>query len=303
MMVCCFYFFPNNSFAQGDERKGKMWRAQDYFKVKMYGDAINELRKIIDESPTNASAHLLLGDCFLATNQPQMAGVSYERYLILKPGNGKEIAPKLMQIGNIMLVNNQLSEANKNYIQAVNSFPSLRIQIADFIFQRAKTFLYNKELEMANILFRLASSYNPRADINAGRVKQEFGRSLLAEAKIRPRNERERYLFIARKLVEPEEVQKLFPPPRWVSVFKKEYTGNGLEKNDIIPGLPILLKDILKEDKIIIKGTKFKFLNGPWQEYSGGMETICGNPDEPGPIEVLAPKGEKIFVEVQRLVD
>jgi hypothetical protein len=88
----------------------------------------------------------------------------------------------------------------------------------------------------------------------------------------------------------------------WEKVFFREYIGQGMNKGDIIPGLPVLFKDILKQDKIIIKGTKFKFLNGPWQEYSGGMETICGNPDEPGPIEVLAPKGEKIFVEVQRFM-
>jgi hypothetical protein len=91
----------------------------------------------------------------------------------------------------------------------------------------------------------------------------------------------------------------------WKTVFPPHtYTGHGMGEKDIIPeDLPYFGKDILKGDKIIIKGKKFKFLDSVWGEYENYAETICGvSVEKPDTIGVRAPAGEKITIEVKRFM-
>jgi tetratricopeptide (TPR) repeat protein len=288
-----------------DERKGEMWRARDNFKVKNYEKAIEELRKIVDAKPAEADAYLLMGDCYMKITQPNDAALAYERYLILRPGYGKELAPKLVQIGDILLSKNQLSEARKNYSLAISYNQLYRSQIAENFFQHAKRNLYQNNIDQAENLFDMAITFNPLIASKINQTKSDFAMHMLSKAKARPKNERAKFINTAKRYVSQEIVERIIVPPKIVKVFNKEYTGVGMGEKDIIPeGLPYFGKDILKGDKIIIKGKRFKFLDSVWGEYEDYAETICGISVEiPDTIGVRAPAGEKITIEIKRTIE
>ena len=304
VLVLCLVAVSAHLASGYDERKGSMDRAEGYVKVKMYGDAINELRKVVNDNPTNAKAHLMLGDCYLATNSPSSALESYERYSILKPGSS-EMSKKFFQLGDGFLAKGQYDDAKRSYDKAASSNTNYRKMAANSFFSKGRTLLFNSDTNAAERLFAYACSLDGSYVGRVSQAKTDYATTLLARAKNSRGEERKRLKEQAiRYGIVASEAEKAVPPPSWKQVGQTNiFVGRGTGSDDEAVKVAQAGKDFLRGYKITITGDRFSVWENGWKPVEKEYVLINQNCEDGKFIGAKAPKGEKIAAKIEQLVE
>ncbi len=302
-LMIIFFTLTIMNVCFANERKGSMGKAEGFVKVKMYSDAINELRKVIDDDPTNARAHLMLGDCYLATNSPSSALESYERYSILKPGSS-EMAKKFFQLGNGFLAKGQHDDAKRSYDKAASSNKSYRQMAANSFFSKGRALLFNGDTNTAERLFAYACSLDGSYASQVDQAKADYGTALLARAKGSRGEERKKLKEQAVRYVSREIADKAVPPPVLTAVHSGTFTGIGFKGGDGNDGGVLTFEygsEIKLKDVVLVEGnTAEVWDSGKWQK--AGVPTT-NNTGTSKRLTVRAERGEKINVTIKRMID
>jgi tetratricopeptide (TPR) repeat protein len=308
-------------------------------KADMYPQAIELLNKRINEKPTDAEAHYQLGVCYLETGTFTEADERFASSVKLDPDTKGKIGMEYKQAGIDARIAGRISQAVNLFEKAIHYNPDLQTGIAreykkaaslelskgnasqaQDLFQKAvqyqsdfkkgiaqecftagKLHLDKQQGSSADGLLAMAVKYDPSLEADANALKQDYGKKLLEIAKEQPKKQRKKYIEQAKNYVSQEEVDAVFPPPTWKTVFgPKKYTGNGFGKKDYIKTAEYG-KDILYGDKTVVTGNTFKVDNNGWQDYSTKYEGISKSTETGVYLGVMAAKGEKFTVEVQRL--
>ena len=311
---------------------GRIKKAQEFERAQMMTQAISTLQEEINENPTNAEAHLLLGEYYLRTGD----GAAHERFasaLALNSKNASKISGLYMAGGKGNLQKGNPGNAKELFLKAVSIDSSLKTGIAKDFQTQGKAHLQMNAAKNANSYFKEASyfdsSLNPAICddfYNAGKshnddkqlefwqlsdgyckgkYNQEIGTSILNFAKNQPKEEKKKLVELAKKYVDQSVIDGVIPPPEWKTVFKKEYIGIGFtggpEKNGAIYAAKFG-EDILVNDLVSVTGDNVEAYGGDKSGWMKNPEPIK-NKGTRGFLGVRAPKGEKIVVEVKRLDD
>ncbi|WKZ32806.1 MAG: tetratricopeptide repeat protein [Thermodesulfobacteriota bacterium] len=156
VFMVCALLFATESYASN------VSRAKEFMKAGMYPQAIALLEKEIygDETnqatanPANAEAHYLLGVCLVQNGNFSQADERFASAVKLNPEYGYKIGDVYKDAGKSLLSTGKLAEANELFRKALSYEPSLRKEIALFIFETGKRY-GNDEL------LSLAASYDP----------------------------------------------------------------------------------------------------------------------------------------------
>jgi len=274
-------------------------KAKDFMKAGMYPQAIALLEKEINDNPTNAEAHFQLGICYINQNNYSSADERFASAVRLKPEYGYKIGKEYKKVGEEFIRKGNYSRAKSLFSKAVNYQPDLKKEIALMYFDIGKSYLNQYRSDLADEFLILAENYNTSLGDEIRTITQNYGKKLLEIAKGKPKKERRRYIDEARKYLSQEAIDKIFPSPTWVTVFKKTYIGKGYDKEvQTAQGG----KDIKYKDKLIVEGEEFELYHGgKFRRYTGRVERISKCRDCKGRVIVRAPKGKKFIVEVQRL--
>ena len=111
-------------------------KARDLMKANMAPQAIELLQKEILENPTNAEAHLELGNIFLEQGNYRAAGERFKGVAGLEPKFSKQIGERCAQTGYSLLDRGQQEAAVTVLNMAILANPALRKEIAQHCFDK-----------------------------------------------------------------------------------------------------------------------------------------------------------------------
>ena len=112
--LCISFTSPSHAFFNSDISKAK-----DFIKADMYPQAIELLNKRIIDEPTDAEAHLLLGQCYAHQGDWNQADQRFNSAVKLEPGLKSEIAGQYMELAYKNLNSNNLENAQSSYNKAL----------------------------------------------------------------------------------------------------------------------------------------------------------------------------------------
>jgi len=114
-------------------------KAEDFLKAKMVPQAIKVLEKEINEDPTNAEAHFLLGQCYLKEGRFRQAEERFESATALKSKYKDKVGQIYHSEGKDALQSGNTRKARILLDQAIKHQPSLKIGIAQTCLDRGHT--------------------------------------------------------------------------------------------------------------------------------------------------------------------
>ena len=301
------YVSPANALFSTDVQKAK-----EFMTAGMYPQAIELLNKRINEKPTDAEAHFQLGVCYVNTGNFSRADERFGSAVKLNADYGYQIGGKYKNAGTEALNKGNTGRAQSLYQKAVQYQPNLKTDIAKECFSAGEKYLNEHQSNTADGLLSMAVKYDASLEEGKNRITQAYGEKLLAIAKDKPKNERRRYVDEAKKYLTQQDVDAVFPPPGWKTVFKKEYSGigfkgcSGCKDDDNYDDGTVLTaengKDYKYGDKIIVKGKNAEYYyEGGWKKIKNGVFTNINKSRTVGnQLGIKAPNGEKVVIEVQR---
>ena len=251
-------------------------KAKKFIKAGMYPQAMAVLEKRINEEADDAEAHFLLGRCYIRTGNLSGADERFASAVRLKPDYGYQIG----------------GESKR--------------QVAKECFSAGKSCLDRWESNAADRCFGMAQQCDSGLAAQIKELTTAYGHKLLKVAKGKPKSQRKQYIQEARKYLSKKEIEAVFPPPSWKTVFAKQYVGVGFtggddkEANDGTVCTAKFGKDIRIGDKIVVKtyGNNVQVWDGPgWQKYKYPIINEAGTK---GYFCVRAPKGVKFKVIIKR---
>ncbi len=329
------YASPSSAWFESDVDKAK-----EFMQAGMYPQAIELLKKRINDKPTDAEAHFQLAICFINTGNYggaderfasalriksdygyqvgghyKKAGIDalnkgrtgqaqtlLEKAVQYQPDLKKEIAGHYKSVGTDYLNKGRRREALTFFRKAGDYQPNLKKEIAKECFAAGKSYLDQDQSSVADSLFSMAVAYDSSLSGDKKKITQEYGKKLLAIAKEKPKEERKKYVDEALKYLTKEDIHPVLPPPTWKTVFKQEYTGKGMRDKDYVKTVKSG-RELFRGDKMIIKGRMFeKYYKQKWRRYTNKVQTIKKSGSSGYYSGVKAPKGEKFTVEIQRLI-
>lgn len=188
VVLCLFLTNPAHAFFNSDIKKAK-----DFIQAGMYPQAIEQLNKRINEEPTDAEAHLSLGQCYAHQGNWGQAEQRFNSAVKLDPGMKPGVGKIYKDLAYSNLKSNNLSSAESNYSKAVG---------------------YDASLASSEFQKQLGYRYLKLATESSGSAK-------------------EMYKQRATGYVGADLVAEVFPGAKTVTVFKGEYTDSDItEPND-----------------------------------------------------------------------
>ena len=218
--MCVSVFFLNTPVEGWNE----LDKARDSVEMGLYDNAFELLNGIIKKNPKNIEAHMLLGICYLATNNDSKADDRFRNVLKQDSGYGKRFATEYKQAAEIARDNNNLFRAERLFVKAIQHDPGLQMQAYDFF------------ASLGNCANGYqAERFYDRALSHAQNQKQRhyIGDQFLKLAYKNP-NRRDALKEKAASIVGQAKVDKIFPGPRIEVVFEKPYTDKDIGKGDNI---------------------------------------------------------------------
>jgi tetratricopeptide (TPR) repeat protein len=294
----CLLFVSTQALAFFDSDVDK---AKDFMEMAMYDKAIELLNKRINDKPRDLEAHYHLGLCYMATGRGSQAEKHFQAVVKKDPDYGQKVGREYKQAGLDALIAGNSGKAKGLFSQAVKYQPDLKAGIAKKLLDKGKALLNQNQSGSADSLLSIAVSYDPTLKAEVDEVTKAYGHKLLALAKEKPKKERKPLVEQALKYVSQEDVDAVLPPSMWRTVFKKTYTGKGMGEKDGF-GTAIFGETIMKGDKIIFTCSDFEIWDNGWKKCSNEYVKTSATLGSGKPFGVRVPKGEKITVEVQRLV-
>ena len=225
----------------------------------------------------------------------------------LEPDYGFKIGGEYEKAGSEALSSDRVNTALRLFRKAVSYQPGLKGQIAKECFSAGKSCLDRWDSNVADRCFGMAQQYDPGLAPQVRELTTAYGRKLLKIAKGKPKSQRKRYIDEARKYLSKKEIEAVFPPPSWKTVFAKEYIGVGFtggdepKYNDGSVHTAKFGKDIRIGDKIMVEtygNNNIEVWDGPgWRRYQYPYVNQAGTKDY---LCVRAPKGVKFKVIIKR---
>jgi len=159
LVLCLLYSIGLASIA-GPVYAGDVDKAKEYISAQMYKQAVILLKKAIDNKPTNAQAHYLLGKVYLLTEKYGEANVEFERAIVLKSSYADSVARTHKEVGDSALKKNNLPLAKNIYGEAISYDPSLKSKIATALFKEGDIKLKSGGGSFADDLLSTAVSFD-----------------------------------------------------------------------------------------------------------------------------------------------
>ncbi len=78
----------------------------------------------------------------------------------------------------------------------------------------------------------MAIKYDSSLSKKRHTITREYGQKLLTIAKEKPKKDHRSYVNEALKYLSQKDVDEVFPPPTWQTIFLKQYTGVGKTGGD-----------------------------------------------------------------------
>lgn len=155
LLICVCLVSPSHAFFNSDVKKAK-----EFIKADMYPQAIELLNKRINDKPTDAEAHFILGSCYLHQGDMGRADQRFESAVKLESKYGAEVAAEFQKAGNDSLDQANLRRAQYLHSKAIQYSSGLRSQIAQGCFDRGAA-------SMNIPFFDMAASLDPSFKMKA----------------------------------------------------------------------------------------------------------------------------------------
>ena len=117
---------------------GNMKKAKEFMQAGMYPQAIDLFSQEINDSPTKAEAHFLLGVCYIYTQNLPQADERFSSAVKLQPDYGYQIGEKYKEGAEKALAEKNFYNARSRYLKAIDYDPRLSVDAYDFFLQLAK---------------------------------------------------------------------------------------------------------------------------------------------------------------------
>jgi tetratricopeptide (TPR) repeat protein len=134
--------------------------AKDFMEVGMYSQAIELLNKRINENPSDAEAHLLLGECYLNQGDYLKAKGQFDNGLKLNSNLSKRIGLLFKKSGDKANDTSQIEAALNLYQEAIFYHPNLKEQIIKEVYEQGMQDFDRGEYDLADGRFYLATSFD-----------------------------------------------------------------------------------------------------------------------------------------------
>jgi tetratricopeptide (TPR) repeat protein len=314
--------------------------AREAIRVGKYDQALKIIDGMLDENPIDPNAHLEMTEYYLALQDYRAAELSCERTLVANRSYAPHVAQvyygaaeramkqnqlpqalalyetaitldgnlknwvrgKYLSIGHGLLARGKFATAVSAYNQEIGLNPVVKKTIADTVFPFGFSLLGTND-KVAEMLLSYAvsldSSYSPKAT----QVRMDYGLDLLNRARVATGEQRWKLREQSLRYVSKDIVDIEVPAPGWVTVFKQEYMGKGMNDEDGVIMTPHFGTDVKPGERIVITGKEFQFLEEVWKNYKGSFEIISKSMATDKIIGIRAKKGERITMEVQKLID
>ena len=136
-------------------------KAKDFIKAGMYPQAIEQLQKRINDKPTDAEAHYLLGTCYMHTGNYGATEERFKSAVRLKADYGYKIGGEFRQAGSAALSRGQVQQAQGLFAKAVQYQPDLKQEIASECQNTGSLALKQGNLDQAQGCFLIALNFDP----------------------------------------------------------------------------------------------------------------------------------------------
>lgn len=135
-------------------------KAKDFMEVGMYSQAIELLNKRINENPSDAEAHLLLGECYLNQGDYLKAKGQFDNALQLNSNLSNRIGLLYKKSGDKANDTSQMEAALNLYQEAISYHPNLKEQIIKEAYEQGMRDFDIGEYDLADHRFSLAASFD-----------------------------------------------------------------------------------------------------------------------------------------------
>ena len=282
-------------------------KAKEFMAAGMYPQAISLLEKRINDKPTDAEAHYQLGICYINSGNYGSADERFASAVKLEPDYGYQIGGEFKRAGTTALNKGQVGQAQNLFARAVKYQPALKKEVAQECFNAGKFYINRGQSSVADGLFSMASRYDGSLNSEIKDIATAYGKGLLEQAKNKPKKQQKRYIDEARKYLSKKEIETVFPPPSWKTVFSKEFVGVGFtggdepKDNDGTIHTVECGRTLKVGDRVIVEtqgnSNAEVWYSARWRKYS---RPIINQTATSGYICVRAKKGVKFKVIVQR---
>lgn len=133
-------------------------KAKEFMQAGMYPDAVELLNKRIRENPSDAEAHLLLGECYLHQGDYGKAKDQFDHALKLNSNLSNKIGEAYKRAGDKANNDYQIEAALNLYQEAIFYLPDLEEQILTAVYEAGRQDFDRGEYESADHRFSLAAS-------------------------------------------------------------------------------------------------------------------------------------------------
>ena len=128
-------------------------KAKEFITAGMYQQAVNPLRNRIDEKPTDAEAHFLLGTCFVYLGKKRMADERFDSAIRIKADYKSNVATEYKKAGYGHLQEGKIDRSVELFNKAINYEPSMKKDIALEYEKYGKEMLDKYEYGKAKLMF------------------------------------------------------------------------------------------------------------------------------------------------------
>jgi tetratricopeptide (TPR) repeat protein len=314
--------------------------AREAIKLGKYDQALKIIDGMLYENPIDPNAHLVMTEYYLALQDYRSAELSCERTLVANKGwapyvgqayyyaaeramkqsqfphalalyetaialdgNLKNwVKGKFLNIGNGLLTKGKFTTAVSAYNQEIGLNPAAKKTVANTVFPWGESFLGTND-KVAEMLLSYTVSMDSTYGPKVAQIRMDYGLDLLERAKAATGQERRKLRDMSLHYVSKDIVDQAVPPPVWITVFRQEYVGKGMNDQDGVIMTPYFGIDIKPGDRIVIMGKEFQFLEEVWKTHKGSFEMISKLTAANKMVGIRAQRGEIITLEVQRLID
>jgi len=210
------YISPGTARPQGDVDKAK-----ELINADMVPQAIELLKKSINEMPSDAEAHFLIGTCYLKQREYDNAEDRFADAVSLEPGYKNEIGREYEQAADDASKNSSPLTAGNLFEQAVKYDPRIEknayyffVKLGDAKGGAPAIPFYDKALTYTN---------------DKNHQKQIGYRFLDIAERLSPGSQSEYLKNRAVALLGREKVHELSSKPFWKTIFKQTYTDSDID--------------------------------------------------------------------------
>jgi tetratricopeptide (TPR) repeat protein len=152
--------------------------AKNFMEMGMYSQAIELLNKRINENPSDAEAHLLLGECYLNQGDYLKAKGQFDNALKLNSNLSNRIGLLYKKYGDNANDTSQMEAALNLYQEAISYHLNLKEQIIKEVYDQGMMDFDRGEYDLADHRFSLAASFDNTLNKEFSALFFDLGKNL-----------------------------------------------------------------------------------------------------------------------------